>query len=368
MQQRRVNHLTIEDVAREAGVSRSTASRALGGYGYASATSRAAVLAAASRLGYRLNTLARSMVTGVTHTIGLVVADIENPFFGRVARGVSDVVRPGGFEVIVANSDEDADREQTAVRLLLDKRVDGLIVGSAIQTAEEAPHLMEAVHGSTPLVLIDRGVRGVDTDVVAIDNAAAAREAVLHLLALGHRAVAIVVEQGPMTWPSDPGHWAELVSRFLERPEVYPTCVGRLVGYMQALEESGIGFDSKLACLTRYDRSSAAADTVELLTQAEPPTAVFAADNVMTLGVVQGIKAAGLRVPDDVSLVGFDDVEWTSLVHPPLTVVRQPVREMGVVAAHALLDRIGGAEGPAQVRALSTQLVTRLSTARPGRI
>jgi LacI family transcriptional regulator len=364
LRQRRSSEPTIEDVAREAGVSRATVSRVLGEYGYASVAARQQVLDAVTRIGYRPNTLARSMITGSTQTIGLVVADIENPFFARAARGVSDVTKAAGFEVIVANSDEDPDRERAAVQVLLGKRVDGMIVAPASRTGAEAAHLTEVTERGTPLVLFDRGVHGVQADTVVIDNVGAAREAIRHLVRLGHRRVAIVTEADSGPPELDDGRWRDLVRRVRDRPEVYPTGAGRLAGYLEALEEAGIEVEPNLIRFAGYDRGSAADETIRLLTPTEPPSAVFATDNVMTLGAFEGIQRLGRRAPRDVSIVGFDDLEWTSIVSPPLTVVAQPVHDMGRKAGRVLLGRIHGNEAPPQTHALETKLVERASTGR----
>ena len=159
---------TIHDVAAAAGVSTATAARALGGYGAVSPGVRERVKAAASQLGYRPNSLARSMITGATHTIGLVVADIENPFFARSVRGIADVAHAAGYEVLLANSDEDPATERAAVRVLFGKRVDGLIVAPA--STDEGPHLSDLSERGVPVVLLDRAIPGIDADAVVVNN------------------------------------------------------------------------------------------------------------------------------------------------------------------------------------------------------
>src|SRR4051812_15382326 len=165
---KRRNGPTIPDVAREAGVSPATAARALGAYGSVRPETRARVSAAAERLGYRPNELARSMITGKTNTIGAVVADIENPFFARTTRGITDAARAAGFEVILVNTDEDVNSERSALKVLLDKQVDGVVVAPA--SSQETGHLREAQECGAEIVLIDRRVAGLQADAVLIDN------------------------------------------------------------------------------------------------------------------------------------------------------------------------------------------------------
>src|SRR3954452_12623835 len=192
--ERRRNGATIPDVARAAGVSRATTARALGGYGSVSAETLDRVRTAAEQLGYRPNELARSMITGKTFTIGVIVADIENPFFARVSRGVSDTARHAGFEVILVNTDEDVEAERNALKVLQEKRVDGVIVAPV--SGSEVDHLLAVRQAGCPIVLIDRRVKDLPADTVVIDNRTAAADAVERLLAAGHRRIALVTGGG----------------------------------------------------------------------------------------------------------------------------------------------------------------------------
>lgn len=325
-------------MAARAGVSTSTAARALGGYGAVSPIVRERVVSAAATLGYRRNSLARSMITGTTHTIGLVVADIENPFFARAARGVADVAHAAGYEVLLVNSDEDPTIERAAVRTLYEKRVDGLIVAPA--STDTSPHVGELLLRGTPVVLIDRVVAGLDADAVLVDNEEAARRAIEHLTSLGHRRIALLTSQG-----------------------LIHTNQARLAGYLQGLTAAGIDVDQLLVRMAAYTRDAAVGEVEAILRLPDPPTAIFTTDNLMTLGAVEGTQRAGKRVPEEVSIVGFDDLEWTTIISPPLTVVAQPVYELGATAATRLLARIAGDEGPSQVHTLPTTFVVRGSTA-----
>jgi LacI family transcriptional regulator len=352
------NDPTIHHVAREAGVSTATAARVLGRYGNASEPTRTRVLAAAKQLGYSPNALARSMITRSTQTIGLVIADIENPFFARAARGVADVARTAGFEVILTNSDEDSEKERAAVRVLSAKRVDGLIVTPA--AGDDGQHLEELTRRGVPLVLLDRSVSGVAADAVVIDNQAASKVAVQHLTQLGHQRIAIIAEASAKAS-------AILASHRTVVGDVGsgPTSAARLAGYLDALAEARIPIRKGLVRFCDYSRDAAIAQTIAVLSVRHPATAIFTTDNLMTLGVVQGVQRVGLRAPRDVSIIGFDDLDWTTIVDPPLSVVAQPVYEMGALAAGLLLERIGGGERAPAVHTLNATLIVRGSTARP---
>jgi len=328
-----------------AGVSVSTAARAIGGYGSSSPAVRDRVAAAALKLGYRRNSLARSMITGTTHTLGLVVADIENPFFARAARGIADVAHRAGYEVLLVNSDEDPATERAAVRTLSEKRVDGLIIAPA--SSDGGEHLAELLARGTPVVLIDRVLPGLEADAVVVDNERAARRAIEHLTGLGHRRIALLTSQG-----------------------LVHTNQARLAGYLQGLGVAGVPVSDDLIRMAQYTREAAVQEALVVLGMADPATAIFTTDNLMSLGAFEGAQRAGRAVPGEVSLVGFDDLEWTTIVVPPLTVVVQPVYELGAIAATRLLARLAGDDSPAELSMLATTFVVRGSTGpaptRPG--
>ena len=353
------DHATLDDVAREAGVSRATAARALGGYGSVSDRARERVAAAAEALRYRPNALARSMKSGSTATLGVIVADIQLAFFSQAVRGITDAAHAEGFEVILANTDEDLATERAAVGVLLDKRVDGLIVVPA--DPGESAHLLDAQERGIPVVLLDRGAPGISCDVVVVDNQNAARNAVRHLVRLGHRRVAIVVE----------GHTAlsaaDAVTARL-RPDGGMTSRLREVGWAAALREAGLPVTDDLIRRARYEREDARSVTAAALAMPDRPTALVTTDETMTLGAIDAILDAGLEIPGDISLVAFDDLPWTTLIRPPLTVVAQPVHELGVTATQRLLGRLAGFNGPPETVVLRTAFVVRGSTgpAPPG--
>ncbi|MDQ0376009.1 LacI family DNA-binding transcriptional regulator [Amycolatopsis thermophila] len=344
---------SLIDVARAAGVSTATAGRALGGYGQVSERTRERVLAAAAELGYRPNSLARSMVTGSTHTIGVVVTDVANPFFATALRGITDVTSPAGFEVLLANTGGQLASEQRAVTVMSEKRVDGMIVAAA--RPGEGAHLRHAMDAGVPVVLIDRQVSGVpDADSITVDNDHAAAEAVAHLVELGHRRIGVITEAGDQL---------ARVRSGTRRRGLFPSAV-RLRGYVSALRSAGLDVDETLVASARYDRESAYDAMTRLLGLAHPPTAVLCTDNVLASGAYRAVQDRGLRMPAEVSLIGFDDEPWTTLVRPGLTIVEQPTYELGARAGRQLLDRIAATEGPRRPQhiQLRAKLVARGST------
>ena len=351
---------TLPEVARQAGVSTATAARALGGYGSVREATRERVMAAAEQLGYRPNTLARSMITGSTRTLGVVLSDIENPFFRRSLRGIADTARAKGFEVLLANTDEELDKEETAVSLMTERRVDGLVVCPA-DNGDRA-HIRAVIEAGIPVVLLDRKVAGLHADTVGIDNRKAAKAATSYLIEHGHRDIAILTGGTP-----------EMLQRML-RPDMRgverlsATTVGsRAAGFRDAMTAAGIPIRPEYLSAGGFRREDAQTETDRLLGLSEPPTAILAFDAMQSLGAYHAISRAGIRCPDDVSLLGFDDAEWADVVSPGLTVVAQPTYEIGVTACEILLSRIAGGDASPAHRRLPTELVERGSVAAPAR-
>lgn len=341
---------TIHDVARLAGVSRSTAARAVGGYGVVSDAARERVQKAVLELGYSANGLARSMITGRTNTLGAVVADMENVFFARAMRGFTDVARKEGFDVILANTDEQVDSERAALKVFLEKRVDGLMISPA--SLVDCDHLFAAHRAGHSMVLLDRRVPGLKVDLVQVDNVATSRTIVEHLIAAGHRRIAMV------TGGSGGNH-------VLDRDRLVSTGEDRYLGYRQALEAASIPFRTDYVRAGDFHRESARHETLALMRSADPPTAVFATDSVIALGAFEAIQDLALRMPEDVSLVSFDDDDWTTVVRPKLSVMAQPVYDMGALAAERLIARVRGKVVRPKSFVLTTDWVPRDSIAAP---
>lgn len=356
---------TISEVATEAGVGRATAARTLGGYGYVSPELRVRVLAAAERLGYRANALARSMSTGVSHTLGVIIADIGNPFFAGVVRGISDASRARGFDTIVLSTHESLDEEIAAAHVLIDKQVDGIVVASAALGPKSTAHIEEARARGIPVVLVDRAVPGLDLDAVVIDNREASREAVASLIAAGHRRIGFV--WGPPIG-GRPDRRRELVDAAAQN---LWTDGERLRGYLDALDDAGLPFDAELVMVGAKTEARAITEVERMLRLDDRATALFCTETDAVTGALRAIRAAGLRVPADVSLIGFDDSSWAAVMDPPLTMIEQPMLALGRRAAEVLLASIdapgatGSPSGAGFRHTLDTRLVERASVAPP---
>jgi LacI family transcriptional regulator len=348
---------TIEDVAAAAGVSRATAARALGGYGRVSDETRSVVRKHAQALGYQANRLAQGMVTGRTQTLGFVSADMADAFFGQTMRGFTDIARAQGYDVIITNSEEDPKLERRAVETMLQRRVDGLLL--APTELDKARHL-EAVQASgLPIVQIDRSVRGLAADAVLIDNVGAARGAVNHLIERGHERIGLLTAGLP---DGDPVAQLDVVAI---DPVHAPTPLSRAVGYLSAMRSAGLPVEAGLiasasSAAIYADRAEAA--VAGLLAQPTPPTAILAVDGTLTLCAFEAVQDSGLRFPDECTVLGFDDLDWTRIVRPRVTVVAQPAYDIGATAARRLLARLAGDASPPQTLLLETSLVAREST------
>ncbi|TCJ19678.1 LacI family transcriptional regulator [Rubrobacter taiwanensis] len=331
---------TIKDVAREAGVSTATVSRVMSGSGRVSERMRERVLAAADRLGYRPNAMARSLRSETTRTLGLVVSNVLNPFFTAVARAVEDAAHERGYSLILGNADEDPEKEELYLNVLLERRVDGLIVSPA---RAESPYLAEVVEEGVPVVFVDRHIEGIGAPVVRADGRRAVGELVEYLVGLGHRELAVI--SGP--------------------PEVV-SGRERLEAFVGAAQQRGVPVMEERVRVGDFRRASGAVAMRELLALRERPTAVFVANNLMALGALREVRRAGLKVPEDISLASFDDVSWFELVEPPVTAISQPTGELGAAAARMLLEMVEEGRRPRSL-IMDAELVVRDSCGRPGR-
>ncbi|GFP32604.1 LacI family transcriptional regulator [Candidatus Hakubella thermalkaliphila] len=306
---------TIKDLAKMANVSVATVSRVINKSGYVSPELTRRVDQAIAESGYEVNALARSLKTAKTHTIGLIIADISNPFFTSVIGGVEDIAYKHGYNLILCNTDENLEKEKLYLQVLRGKMVDGLIISPALRKANELRELLER---HLNVVFMDRRIDGVPEALcVRADNLRGARMAVDYLLELGHREVALV--GGPFE-----------VTSGLERHE----------GYVAALREAGIEPRPELMKMGDFRKEGAYRSTLELLQLKNRPTALFVANNLMTIGSLLAIRDMGFSIPDDISIIGFDDMDWTVLANPPLTTVAQPTYEMGVTAMELLIRQM----------------------------
>lgn len=328
--------VTIRDVARLAGVSPGTVSRVLNGSDRVTPETTERVRAAIERLNYSPSAVARGLRVRATRVWGVVLADIENPFFTSAVRAIQDVAWAAGYSVVLCNSDEDPDNERRAVELLVAQRVAGVIVALASETSRTLEPLFQA---HTPVVAIDRRVPGAPVDTVLTDNREGARNATLHLVEGGYRRVACITGPRHLTTARD-----------------------RLDGYLSALGMGGRAADPALVRHENFKEDGGYRATQELLALDVPPDAIFVANNLMTLGALEALDAAGLRVGEDIALVGFDDLPWSSLVRPRITTVAQPTYEIGRRAAELLVARVSGDAAPLREVILAPTLKVRESS------
>jgi len=326
----------MRDVAERAGVSVTTVSHVINETRRVSDELRQRVLAVIDELGYQPNVLARSLRSGKTNTIGMVIPDGVNPFFAEVARGVEDTSFEQGYSVILCNSDGDLDKELLYTDVLTEKQVDGILFVAAGVSTE---HIRALQGRRMPVVVVDREIPDVAVDSVLTDNARGGWLATRHLLDLGHCRI------GYIAGPSDLTPSAE-----------------RITGYRQALEEAGIPVDKALILKGDFQYESGYQAARQLLEMDDPPAAIFACNDLMAVGAISAAVELGRKVPADLSVVGFDDVRLASFTNPPLTTIVQPKYEMGVVAATMLLERMRDHDVPPRRRMLDTALVIRQST------
>ena len=329
--------VTIKDIAQAVGVSPSTVSRALGDSPLVNNETRQRILKAARKLGYERNELARGLVKGTSWAVGLVVPDITNPFFSDVARGVSEIADRVGYGVILCNTDGRIDRELSYIRLLRRKRVDGLLICSATL---DAPFIQDLTAAGTPFVLVSRLSADSDVPYVVTDDQAGGRLAVEHLVDLGHRRIG-----------------------FIGGPEDVQASRDRMDAYFGVLAEHAIHVPDTWCCHADFTQTAGRQAGQRMLSLVERPTAIFAANDVTALGVLEVAEGVGLRVPQDLSLVGYDDISYAALPRIQLTTVAQPAIEMGQIAADWLFGMIEDGAAPLLQRTLAPRLVVRSTTA-----
>jgi LacI family transcriptional regulator len=332
--------VTVKDVARAANVSPATAARALNGYGYVGSAAAERVSEAAQRLGYRGNRVAQALRKGQLPIIGFVSGDIQNPFFARIAHGVDVALRRGGHNLLFASSEEDADQERGLVGSLRALNVCGLIVATA--SGDDFSHLEHLLEEGFPLVLVDRAPPNFACDSVLVDNEGGIGEAVDALVRQGHHRIALLRDE----------------SRIITARE-------RRAGYIGALQRHGISLDDRLVAMSKSNVGCAMDATTRLFGNSEPPTAIVTVDSIMTTGVVLALRSLGLSIPHDVSLIGFDDFDMASFTEPPISVVSQPVDQIGPAAVEMLMDRIHGSTEPPRCVRFPTVLIERGSVATP---
>ena len=304
------------DVAEAAGVSIATVSAFINGTANVSPELTQRIETAIRSIGYERNAIARSLKTGATHTIGLTVADIRNPFFTDVVATIQQVLNKAGYAVMLCSSDEDTAKQDEQIKLLLDRMVDGLIIAPAGED-EVMRRLVKATR--KPVVLIDRTCDGLDIDAVVLDNTRAAADAIHYLIGLGHRRIG-----------------------YLSGPAGTSTGRERLAGYREALAVNAVAFEPDLVREGNFREADGYRAAMQLLAMPARPTALFSANNLMVIGAMRAIADMGLSCPADISVASMDDFPWAAVFSPRLTTVAQPVGAIGEQAASLLLERLQG--------------------------
>ena len=336
--------ITIGDVAKQAGVSRATVSRVLAGHPHISPEVRARVKAAAQQLNYHPSRVARSLRAQKTRIIGLIISDIQNPFYPGLVRALEDLAYANGYTVFLCNSDESIDKEVLYLQTMRAERVSGVVITPTRETDNPSRCLLEA---NIPVVAVDRKMADLDVDTVVIDNVSAACELAEHLIRNGHHRIGAVF--GPAT-----------ITTSRERHE----------GYRRALGLHGIQEAESLVRVGVPKEPFGYESAKDLLSLPEPPTALLLANNLLALGAMRAIHELGLRIPEDVCLATFDNEAWTAFAQPPLTVIDQPTYELGRRAGELLFRRIADSSStdvtPAHTLVtLQAQLIIRGSSVRP---
>ncbi len=326
---------TIKEVAQRAGVSAATVSRALSGSAGVREPLRSRILEAARSLSYSPNRAARDLRVRSSRAVGVLIPDIENPFFTSVVCGIEEVIGKTDYSLLLANYNEDPDQEARRLELFRAEGVRGLIFAASRTPSSLYAELEKA---GMALVAVSRGLSRLRIDQVTVANREGALAATSHLIQLGHKRIAII--NGPL---------------------VFTTARDRQAGYEDALCDSGITVDENLVVNCPFKQSAGYSAMRQLLELANPPSAVFAGSNLLTLGALQAIHERHLAIPDEIAIVGFDEMPWAMSLRPPLTTVAQPAFEIGRTAAELLLARVREPALPRRQVVLETRLVVRSS-------
>jgi LacI family transcriptional regulator len=323
-----------------AGVSTMTVSRVINNSRHTSSATRERVNGAIAELGYMPNGLARQLRSRRTKTIALVLTDIANPFFTTIARGVEDAARARGYAVMFCNTDESEAEELEYLKVLIQRRVDGILL---VPAADSSASLELLAQQGLPTVVLDRRTRSAQVDEVRTDSELGAQLAVRHLIELGHRRIVV-----------------------LTGPDTVSTSSDRVAGYRRALADAGMLPEDERVFFGEYNEASGYEMTRRALEGRPRPTAIFAGNNFVAFGSIRALREAGLAVPGDMSIVVFDDLPAGWVLDPFMTVVSQPAYEIGRQAAELMLERLAG-HSPAEPRTivLPSELIIRRSTAPP---
>jgi len=328
---------TIKDVAKHVGVSTATVSHVINKTRFVSDEIKEKVLQTIRDLNYQPNAIARSLVKRKTHTIGIIISDILNPFYTAIVRGIEDVTYKSGYSVMLCKRTKNVEKEILYIQVLMEKRIDGLVLSTAFQ---DGVHPLLSQLKGIPLVSIVRKMKGFNPDAVFGDNVGGAYQAIEHFIQLGHRRIGII--SGPLG-----------LSSGAERRE----------GYEKALESHRIPIEEHWIKTGDFKKESGYFLTKKLLEEKVPPTALLVVNNQMTIGALNALKELGVRVPEDLSLISFDDMEWCSFMNSPLTTIEQSPYLMGKTAGEMLLQKINHKRSQPKKVVIPSHLIIRNSTA-----
>lgn len=310
--------VTIKDIAKQASVSINTVSRALNGKPDVNEETKKRIIEIAKRLNYVPNFLAKGLVTKNTKTIGVIISDNSNPFFAKIIKGIEDFARSEGYSIILCNTDEEYEKEEDAIYLLQQKQVDGFLI-TLTSTQKERIDVLKLKRAEIPFVLLNRHMDNIMTDYVINDNIYGAYIAINHLVKLGYKRIG-----------------------YISGPPQISSVRERLEGYRKALFENNIEFDNSLIKESNLKMEDGTILMRELLELENLPTAVFTYSDFLAIGVLKAIKEAELKIPEDIALVGYDDIEFSAFLEVPLTTVHQPRYRIGEKGARILINRIEG--------------------------
>ena len=326
---------TIKDVAKLAGVHASTVSRVINNDSRISEKTKNRVLLIINKLGYTPNAVARGLKTKRTYTLGMLIPDITNPFFAEIVRGVEDAANKNSFNVILCNTDDKLKKEKIYLEILKGKRVDGFILGTAHVKDKS---ILELEKKKFPYILISRNIEKLNKNCIIVDDVEGGIMATEYLIKMGHRRIAHIT--GPLKTRS---------------------ALNRLKGYKLALKKHDIEYSDELVGEGDFRIKGGYQVMKRFLKLAEPPTAIFAANDLLALGAMQVIQKKNFRIPEDFSVIGFNDIKLASFVYPPLTTIRQPMLEMGGLAVKTLIKIIEKGEFTQRKEVLESRLIIRES-------
>jgi DNA-binding LacI/PurR family transcriptional regulator len=332
--------INIKNVAEKAGFSTATVSRVLRNYPGVREKTRKKVLKAVSELDYEVNAVARSLRQKKTNSIGIIVGNVLSQFYSEIAKSVEDTANKFGYNTILCNGDENPEKELNYLKVLKSSRVDGIILTPTGKNSEYIKHLIDL---GIKVVLIDRLVDGLECDAILVNNVIGAYKAVRHLIEQGYRKIGIV-------------------NGYLDRT----TGAERLKGYLRALKDAGIKRDDDLIKIGDFKKESGRKLTKELLNQSNKPEAIFTTNIDMSIGALFAIKEMNFKIPKDIGIVCFDDSDWAVILETPITVIRQPVYQVGSTATELLIRKIENKEENSErkptITTLNTELIVRNST------